>query len=219
MLPLELKSDKNGLLYMEDKTIIKRISLPIDKRIVDERYYQNSFYRINSTDDYIIKYSHTPFMKKEREKIMAMLEQLVIRQKQVPDVDFPIGYFRRWHKLAGLIVRYYPNGISFDNIVVNGDIEGFGKYYYHDEDSIHNLFLFFYNVLDIVYEMFENEIYYGDINHGNIVLTDNKVKIIDFDYRFVHFDNKDKNLAAIMYAYDRLLRETLMKYNIDYGSL
>ena len=221
MLPLELKCDKNGLLYMEDRKVLKRASLLLDKRNVSNRYYQNSFYRIDSTDDYIIKYSCNPFLKEDRKKMMIMLENLVAKQSQVPNVDFPIGYFRQWHKLRGLIVRYYQNGVSVDNIIQADDIKSLEKYYCYDADNIHNLFLLLQNMLDVVYEMFENGIYYTDINPGNFILVDNQVKVIDFDSRFVFFENadKDRSLFNIMYNYEMLLRRFLAAYDLYYDCL
>ena len=215
MLPFELKKDKEGLFYIDDKKILKYNSLLLDNRIINEnKYDQYGFYRLFSTDEYIIKYNYNPYMKEARERIKKMLFILQSKQDNISTVDFPIGYYKKFLKLQGLIIKYYKNGISLDNTILTGDIEGLGKYYYHDEDNIHNLFLLFNEILDTIYEMFENGIYYRDIHPGNIVLTDNKAKIIDFDYRLVHFNNKDSNLAIIMSNYDLLLRTVLNKYNL-----
>ena len=217
MIPAELKVDKEGLLYTDDRKLLKTDSLLIDYRCFkNDRYYQNGFYPLPSTIDYIIKYSFTPFMKKEREEYYEMLSKLVDKQKDVPNVDFPIGYFRRNLKLAGLIIRYYQSGMSCDRIFENQDIEELSKYYYHDDDNIHNLFLLLDDVLDLVYEMFENGVYYFDLNAGNLILIDNRVKIIDFDPRFVKFDDKDNRLEIIMATYSWLIRDAMNYINIPY---
>ena len=215
MLPFELKRDNDGLFYMDDSKILKCNSLSIDHRIDNEdRYDQYGFYRIFSTDEYIVKYAYNPYMKKERERIKNMLYLLQEKQDSIKSVDFPIGYYRRFLKLHGLIIKYYKDSVSCDSVIKSGDIEGLGKYYYHDEDNIHNLFLLFNEILNNIYEMFENGVYYRDVHPGNIVLYNNKAKIIDFDYRFIHFDDKDKNLNIIMSNYYLLLRTVLSKYSI-----
>lgn len=217
MIPMELKVDKEGLLYTEDKKLLQRKMLLIDNRSFEnERYYQNGFYPMLSTDEYIIKYAFTALTKKEREAYKKMLSELVEKQDKIPNVDFPIGYFRERRKLEGLIIRYYKDGVSCDQVFNTQDIEALGKFYYHDEDSIRNIFLLLEDVLNRVYEMFENGIYYSDLNPGNIILTDNKAKIIDFDPRFVKFDNKDKRLEIILATYSWLIRETMKFINFYY---
>ena len=217
MIPTELKFDKDGLLYTNDRKILRKNSLLLDKRYFEnERYYQNGFYALDSTNEYIVKYSYTTLTKQEREAYKEMLSNLVNIQNKITSVDFPIGYYRQRKKLMGLIIPYYQNGVSCDNIFSHKDIEELGKYYYHDEDNIHNLFLLLDNVLSLVYEIFENGVYYSDINPGNIILDDNKAKIIDFDPRFVKFDDKDKRLETIMTTYNWFLKEVLKYLDILY---
>lgn len=218
MLPYELKMDKDGLLYFNDDRILMHTPLLIDQREVSEhKYYLSGFYRLSSTNDYIIKYCYTCYTKSEILAIKEMLMKLIEKQKNVPDVDFPIGYFKYGRRLAGQIIKYYQDSISYENVLENKDINLIGKYYAHDEDTIHNLFLIFNDVLNHLYEMFENGIYYYDINPGNIILTNNEVKIIDFDYHYVKFDQKDKRLATIMDSYVLLLIKVLSNYHLIDG--
>ena len=219
MFPLELKVDKNGLLYTDDRNLLSDPIL-IDKReLSEDRYYTNGFYRFNSTDDYLIKYSYTGLTRKERDNYMEMLANLVDKQMLIPNTEFPIGYFRERRKFAGLIVKYYKNGISLDNIIGARDLNLLGKYYYHDADNIRNLFLIFEDLLYILYEMFENGVYYLDINTGNIVIDNNKTKLIDFDPFYVRFDQKDQRLATIMRFYIDLINGILEKYNLLNGKI
>ena len=217
MIPLELKKDKDGLLYLVDNTIFNRSYLEIDKRHDIDEYYQNYFYSINSTDEYIIKHSCTEFTRKQIEKIKKMLSILIEKQKDVKSVDFPIAYFVYTKKLCGLIIKYYKDGISCDNVIKLRDIEYLGKYYSHDADNIHNLFMLFNDILSIIEELLDNSIYYTDINPGNIVLHDNKVKLIDFDYRFVHFQENNLRYKIVMSGYDYLIKEILRCYNLEYN--
>ncbi len=215
MLPMELKRDKYGLLYTDDVELIRYGCLDIDKRVFEnERYYTNKFYSFPSTDDYIIKFSETGFTRRERRKMLEMLDILVSKQKDVKDVDFPIGYYAFMKKFAGFIIPYYKNGIAYDQVLLSKDINELSKYYPHDEDGLHNMVLLLYDVLDLVQEMFDNGIYYSDINPGNIILTDEKVRLIDFDYRFVKFVNKDESLTKIMQCYKFLLNEVLENYKL-----
>ena len=216
MLPLELQKDKDGLLYVKERHLLmSNRFLLIDKRAINNnKYYYNGFYSLNSTDDYIIKYSYTVLTNKEINEYKEMLIKLIDKQNIIKDIDFPIGYFIEKRKLAGLIIKYYKDGVSLDNISQNGDINGLGKYYYYDDDNIRNLFLLFERILDTLEEMFDNGICYSDVNPGNIVLNNNKVKVIDFDPRYVKFDNKDERLITIIRVYCLLLRIVLNNYQL-----
>ena len=199
MIPIELQRDKQGLLYLTEDTILRRKPLSIDKREnLENRYYQHLFYSIPSTDEYIIKYCITCYTRKEIKKIKYILEYLINKQKYFPDIDFPIAYFVQCKKLAGLIVKYYKDGLSCDAIFNLHELNELGKYYYHDEDSIRNLFILYNELLEKVNSMFEKEIYYTDLNQGNVIIDNNKLKVIDFDNRFLLFDNKDRSLRIVL---------------------
>ena len=216
MIPMELKIDKEGLLYLDENDLKQKESLFIDKRHVpDDVFYINAFYKIFDTDDYILKYSITCLSKKDSANIKNMLLNLRDKQAKIPDVDFPIGYLQgNRKKVCGTIVRYYPNSISLDNIFNQREIELIGKYYYHDENNQHNVGLLLLDILNLLNEMFENGVYYTDSNPGNIVLHNNQPKIIDFDFRYVKFDNKDKMLKAVLNNYLLLAKMLLTKVNI-----
>ena len=77
MIPFELKRDKDGLLYLEDDNVFKKGSLNLDKRFDIDEYYQNYFYPIDSTDEYIIKYRSTEYTRKEIKKVKEMLINLI----------------------------------------------------------------------------------------------------------------------------------------------
>ncbi len=216
MIPLELQYDEDGLLYLEDDNVFKRNSLHIDKRLEIDGYFQKFFYSFDSTDDYIIKYNSTEFTKKEIIATKEMLKALVEKQKNVLNVDFPIGYLVHMKKLSGLIIKYYKDSISLHDIIKTRDLNYIGKYYYHDDNILHNLFLLYHDVLDLLYELLDNDICYTDINPGNVIITDNKVKLIDFDYRYVLFNQKDTILKDVMYNFSQFVKVTLRNYNLYY---
>lgn len=215
MIPLELKRDINGLLYTSDKNLLKRPPLLIDHRMANEdRYDQVGFYRFFSTDEYIIKYHYNRLSRELMEAEKEMLITLNNKQKDVPNVDFPIGYYRERKYNVGQIIKYYKDGISLDNICNDEDLLLLGKYYYHNEDDLHNLFLLFNDVLDLIYEMFENGIYYTDIHPGNIMLEHNNTKIIDFDANRISFNNKDEQLVNIMKNYCLFIKKVLNSFKL-----
>ncbi len=219
MLPMDLKVDKEGLLYLADEEVLKASPLLIDKRNFQcERYYYNGFYRIKNSDEYIVKYSYTIFTKKEREAIKNMLYNLVNKQSSCPDVEFPIGYYMKDRKLAGLIVKYYKNAISSEQVFDMHDIFAISKYYAYDDGAVRNLFHWFYDVLELSNKLFDEGIYYIDLNPGNLLLVDNQIKLIDFDHNYIKFDNKDKCLQSIMGIYEMLLKEVLQSYRLPYNN-
>lgn len=223
---MELKVDKDGLLYIDDNTDMYKRLLNLDHRNVHE-YFANNFFSIPGTKDYIIKKPLTIWDKRLRERYKEMLIKLVERQKLIKKTDFPIGYQRENRKMEGLIVRYYEpskTSISLDQIKTKecferavNKVQLLKQYYFHDEDDIHNFFLFLLDVLDAIYEMFENGVYYIDINPGNIVFYQNNAKIIDFDPSRVTFDNKDLKLQTIMKLFVDLVNMLLEDYELyDY---
>ena len=215
MIPLELKVDKTGLLYIDDEKLLSNAPLLIDERNLnlDNKYYVNGFYRFNSTSEYIIKCCYTELTKDECNYYKDMLHHFNDKRDKILNTDLPIGYLKRWRKVAGLIIKYYPQAISLEKILED-DINLLSKFYSHDEDSIHNLFLLFENVLNNLWELFENDIYYTDINPGNILIDDNKVKIIDFEPVSVKFDKKTQRLKEILGFYSQLINYSLNKYQL-----
>ena len=215
MFPTGLKIDRDGLRYLDDKSLIKD-NLLLDKRglDLDNKYYTYGYFAIDSSLEYIIKYCYTTLTKGQSEKYKEMLANLVRERRTVRNTDLPIGYFRERKKLAGLIIKYYKDGISFDKLLKE-DLSLLSNYYLHDEDSIHNLFLLFLDIVTNIEEMFDNRIYYTDINPGNFILTDNRVKIIDFEPDNVKFDERDKRLKNIILLLYVFINKTIANYKLE----
>ena len=57
--------------------------------------------------------------------------------------------------------------------------------------------------------------FYVDLNPGNIVLYNNQVKLIDFDYRYISFNNKDKKIKTIIDSYLEFVRVTLNSFYVS----
>ncbi len=218
MFPYELKEDKEGLPYIDGRELTNKIPLFIDHReFLHERYYPCAYMGLYSNDEYIIKNCITIFTRKEIKEIKEMLRELIARQSLVPDVKFPIGYYQDRKKLSGLVVKFYKKAMSLCDILDNPDLENFEKYYKHDDDNIHNVFLMLEDILGLVYEMFESGISYKGIFADNVLLHQNNVRLIDFKPSYVSFKTNDEELEKIMYVYNRLVDLVLRKFGLAEG--
>ena len=217
MIPMELKFDKEGLLYYDNPNLIMERPLDIGDPYSEQNdYYNYVFYKLPSTDDYIVKYCSTIYSRREIKAFKEMLKRLIMVQNNVERTDFPIGYYSSLNKkLSGLIIKNYKDALSLDKIAENHDINALNKYYYHDDDSLHNLFLLFLDVLESLKEMHDNNILYFDSNPGNVVLADNMAKIIDFDYRFIKFEKNDTRDSVLYTNFILFVKSLLKSYDID----
>ncbi len=208
LLPIDAKIDKNGLLYI-DNDAFKRYPLNLNYNLK----ISNLFYSLLNTDDYIIKYS---LCSLKQEQLIQMLMNFKKLQKNINDTDFPIGYYKEDDFIRGQIIKYYKNSPTLFKLIKEKDINIFGKYYYHDDDSIHNLYMIMLDILDLLEELFNNGVYYTDIHSGNFVIHNNQIKLIDFDYNFIHFmKNIDKELLDILlWNYSRLFFYVNKVYNL-----
>ena len=181
MIPYDLKKDRNGILYADKACILSNQSLLLDNREDESDNSRSLFYRIKTTDDYIIKRTTEDLDRKDRKAYMNMLISLLQLQNRITRTEFPIGYYCEWKKIKGLIIRYYPKGISLDRVIKERNLSLLKRYYSHSENDVHNLFMLLDEYLECLYELLKNGIYYLDINLNNIVLDDNQVRIIDFE--------------------------------------
>ncbi len=215
LLPIDTKIDKNGLLYIEGDYVYKYPNRLIN---LDNRSVHNSyFYKLITTSDYILKYSIMPLNK---EGMINMLLNLREVQKNIKDIDFPIGYYIDNNIMYGEIIKYYKNAPSLSSLMETSDINEINKYYYHDDDSIHNLYLLLLDALNLIEELFENKIYYTDIHSGNFVIDNNQVKLIDFDYQYIYFKTKKEleYFKMILFNYESMFYILNKKFNLyNYG--
>ena len=206
---MELKTDKDGLKYLNYLPNDSK-ELFIDNRTFNyDHHFDSKFYTIPNEQEYIIKHSCLSYSYVQLKKIKEMLLRLTIKQPNVLKTDFPIGYIvDEEDNYYGQIIKYYPDGISLSDALLKADLIGLFEYYMMDDDGIHNMFMLFLDVLDCLEEMVDNGVYFSDVNNGNIILYNNIVKIIDFDYRYVSFDRKNKTR-------DFAIGEILLNYNLS----
>ena len=145
-----------------------------------------------------------------------MLENFRVIQKNIEDIDFPIGYYLEDNYARGQIIKYYKNSPSLFHLIKEKDINILDKYYYHDDDSIHNLYMILLDILNLIEELFENGVYYTDIHSGNFVINNNNIKLIDFDYNYIYFKNSTdmKLLDILLWNYSRLFFSINKSYNL-----
>ena len=193
-LPNNLNTDKNGLVYISDK--VDNIIHVNHKKELTHKYY-----KIDSTNDYIIKYN---LDKVDNGKICNMLNTFYRVWPNIKQIDFPIGYYGEANKPKGLIIPYYNDGITLNDI---DNINQLLKYYNVSEDKYHNIYLLLNNILILLEEMYENEIIYTDVSLDNFSLVNGNIKINDFDSKYIHFRDNYKNyyLKSILINYEILV--------------
>ena len=164
MIKDTLKKDIKGRLYSDDTDNLPNRQLLLNECNTDNSDSKNIFYSLNSTNDYIIKRPKEDLNWKERKDYMKMLVSLSQKQNKITRTEFPIGYYREKRKLAGLIVRYYQNGISLEQIMNKRNLNLLKKYYSHSEDNIKNIIMLLDDYLECIFELYNNYIWYLDNN-------------------------------------------------------
>ena len=212
-IPMEAKIDSDGLLYI-DNDIFKKHPLNLNEiKINEDKKIKNYFYELESTSDYIIKYSINSL---NGYNLINMLLKFQKIKDKIKEIDFPIGYYLEGSHIKGEIIKYYKDSYSLYYLSEIRDINILSKYYYHDDDSIHNLYLLMLDILELIEKLYEENVYYRDIHRGNFIISNNDVKLIDFDYNYIYFkEKKDKNLLrTILSNYEDLFFILNKRFNL-----
>ncbi len=216
MYPLEMKFDDNNIGYID----LSKQGLVLEKQEFMTYDYKNNqvplksdFYQLSSTNDYLLK------VNKELDVNdignYYMLKNLIKLQSMITKVDLPIGYVKNNWYTVGQIIRNYPEAKSLKNICIKEDLESLQKYIYRDEDSLHNLFVVYLEVLELLEELFENNIAYFDVNPGNFVVYNNQIKIIDFERKYIEFEKTKMNEFIVINNYLESLNKLLHAVGIN----
>ena len=194
------KQDKNGLWYLDSKDIkTNEIFFKESGKSYSKR---TSFYEIEGVDNYFIKDStmYPFFFNKSRH--LKLLKKLIEKQNKFDDIDFPFAYYKGLGLFKGIVNPYYKGALSLDNITVTRNFNALKNYYNHESDEIDNFQALFLDVLEILHQMYKNNIYYTDARLPNFVVFNNKVKIVDFEPGYVHFKDYDNwHLQRMLSAY------------------
>ena len=214
MLSLGLKEDRRGIPYIDESEIISKKYINVDTRNI-EADCKSEYYLFVPNDKYIIKTIPEISFGEDRSQYLDMVAALIKKQEIIQLTDFPIGYYRKNNILEGLIIRYYKAGKSLEELSERQDISMIKQYYNHSENNIRNLFLLLADLLKVLEELSKNGVYYIDVHNGNAIITDNKVKLIDFEPSHIVFkDNKCKALHTIIRNYIDLLSSLLNIYEL-----
>lgn len=214
MYPLEMKFDNNNIGYIDINNIILE-----RKQFINQDYdskeiilVKKDFYLTNSKD-YLLKINKN--IDKNDARLHELTVQLINKQCEIKNVDLPIGIVLNNQDVIGQIIRYYNNSKSLKSICLNEDLESLQKYIYRDDDSLHNLFLVYLEVLNILEELFENNISYLDVNGGNFVIYNNQVKIIDFEPEYISLKKMRYNEHIILNNYLETLGHLIKALGIN----
>lgn len=217
MYPLEMALDevRVGFIDINNKNLfLKEIKfMDLDHTRRHYRELKNKFYSLSSTNDYILKLNQDIGVN-DRE-LRQMIEKLYYKQSSVDNIEFPIGYVKDNNNTIGQIIRHYPNTKSLKTICLTEDIEDLQKYIYFDDDTLHNLFLVYLNILEQIEQLFEKGIMYLDIHPGNIVFYQNEIKLIDFDPDYIRFNRLKCYYEQIIHNYRRLINLSLSFFYLD----
>lgn len=217
MLPLEMKYDSSNVGWID----FNDCNSFLEKKEFDNKSYKTkqnlspkmSFYLLPSTDDYILKLN--PCIDKNDNGLYGLVYKLLEKQKDCPNIDFPIGITLNDLDVVGQIIKYYRNAKSIKNICICEDLSSLQKYIIRDEDTLHNLFMVYLEILDILEEMFESDISYFDVNGGNFVIYNNQVKIIDFEPEYISFQKEKYNEHIIIHNYLETLGQLIRALGIN----
>ena len=102
---------------------------------------------------------------------------------------FPIAYYQENSKLRGLVIPYYDKGISIRNVIKSNKTEKFMSLYNHSNNLEENFMYLYLEILSLLEKMYQEKISYLDIHGGNFIIYQNQIKVIDFDPRYVKFNN------------------------------
>ncbi len=205
--------DNSGLFYYDENSCGKEISFIKDNRKVNQ-YAVSRFYELLGNNEQIIK---CPKFNFDSDKVRNMLEHFIVLAKKVKLTDLPTSYYMEKDKLKGTVIPYYKDAPSLYNIMDTNRLSTLMNYYKKDDDKIHNLFILFNDVLDIIEELKDNDIMYYDINPGNFVIQNNKIQLIDFDPELerIEYSINRKNFLILMQRVEYFVYFVIKGFNMD----
>ena len=210
------KKDKNNLWYISDKDVDVESFTFND--IVKSYQGRTSFYHINGVSDYVIKDTTLYPLLFNTIKTKKLLKEFMDRQNLFDDIEFPVGYYQINNKLKGTIVPYYEDSLSIRKFIYLHKFIELKEYYNHDSDEVDNLITLFLNILELISKMYYKNIVYMDIHAGNFLFYNNEIKVIDFEYNYIHFtSNKLKYYDTLINSYASLVRTVLRRQ--DFGEV
>ena len=214
---LPFKLDKKGIWYLDSSDIItKEIVFPRYNNRPYERPYENRthFYTIDGIDDYIIKDCTMYPLLFNRSRNLKLLQELVKRQKDFSNIDFPVAYYKGHEMLKGIVIPYYKDSVSLNELIYFKGFNKLKEYYNHDNNEINNVVNLLLDILKLIITMYKKGIYYVDINSSNFLVYNNIIKVIDFEPDHVFFSDRNNwHLNRILKNYELLVYNVINKFN------
>ena len=202
--------DKNGLYYLDPKTKIEEIFINDFNKNSNNRV---SFYKIDGIDNYIIKDCTLYPYFFNRLRNMNLLKELVKRQDQFDNIDFPVAYYERLKMLKGIVIPYYEEAITVRKLITFHYFGDLINYYCHDSNEMDNFICMLLDILTLIRIMYEKGIHYIDPNPGNFLVYNNIMKVIDFEPNYVFFDkNYDKHMQSTLRRFGEMVNYILLRF-------
>ena len=196
-----MKIDSLGIPYFNKEDKGKELFF-YSIRTSNKKATKSKFYELLALKDYLIKY---PQVSLNKEEYLTMLKLFQDLQTKITLTDFPIGYYEEKDIFKGTIVPYYKDSISLLEITESNTLKELKKYYHHDNDKLHNLYLLLNEILNVLEELQENGLSYIDSNPSNFLIKDNQIKLIDFDPKYLLYGLNKKNINATLERFDDLV--------------
>lgn len=176
---------------------------------------QYDFYILSSLKNYLLKI-------KNGNCDAMLMHQVYLLKKLSPfkDLfsycDFPNGYVVDNKEIVGMILpNYSSESVSFQNTCIKYSLNELKNYLLRDDDDIHNLFMIYLEILTMVEKMYDNGLLYYDINEGNFIFDNNKIKIIDFDFERIGFVKTKSNLNGLLTNYLDMVNRVNGEYSLS----
>ncbi len=229
----DFKKDENGALFLRVSDVKKNSLIDVDERFFADialTARKSGFYPVamrtengNSGIEWVAKLNTSISNSRGAKDQQGMIAYLSVLAQQglVKRTDLPIAYVTSgfgYNDYRGEVFRYYPRGIALYQIMAQRKIDSIKNYYRHDDDSEINLLLLIREYVKNLLELWQCGIIYFDFNEGNIIIDENKVKIIDWDNNYVFWDNnwtpKDEKEKAIKLL--SFIEKVLYHYHLTY---
>ena len=188
--------DNNGLSFFNETNKGEEINFKLNGLDI-----KSDFYKLIDNSNYIIKKS---FKGINSEALLNMLSKFNEINNKIILTDLPVSYYIEDNKIVGSVIPYYEDSENLYNISITKDLNNLMKVYKRDDDNIHNLFILYSEIIDIIEELYDNGVCYYDSNSTNFVFKDNKVHLIDFDPGYIKFNTRRKATIQTLSGIDDL---------------
>ena len=203
--------DNNNLIFFDKTSKGQEIKFE-NTQAKKPKQEKSKFYEVLEHPEYIIKYSQKKLKDYDIYKMLTIFSKL---KEKITSTDLPIAHYQEDNILKGIVVPYYNDSVSLYQITSTKNLNELTKYYHHDDDKLHNLYLLLNDALNILEELQNNNICYIDSNPGNFILKDNQVKLIDFEPNYLKYGLTNENIKILLERYDDLICNSHLYFQLD----